>query len=282
MKSIVSQRFVECMEQLYDEKRIASYRQMAQNLEFAPQNLHDIRKHKRDAPIELIRKAIEVYKFNANYLFMGSGPRILKSDFSHDMNVLTIVSDAENNEKIVHVPVAAQAGYSNGFSDPKYISEMPCYSLPDLRYRSGSYRSFDVQGRSMEPSIEPNDRVICRFLEQKYWPSSIKNNHVYVIVTNTDVLVKRLKNEIKDFFRIQAISDNDYFDPYYIDIDEVKEVWLVETVIRAFDHYPSAMLTADKQMESQIPVSSDNVKPITSSKPRPFEGEAFDELMRGV
>ena len=266
MKSIVSQRFVECIEHLYQQRKVTSFRQLALSLDFKAQNLGEIRKGKRDVPIELLRKAIEYYRISPVFIFSGGGPKFTTTKTSQAFDVLTIVTDHKDQERIVHVPAQAQAGYVSGYRDPSFIEEMPSFSLPDMRYRSGSYRSFDVSGQSMEPGIKPHDRLIGRYVEPEYWKNGIRDNHVYILVTTTDVVVKRVMNELKTNQRIHAISDNEFFGSFYIEAEDIKEIWMVESVIRNFNHFP------EKQDEVQ-PLVRERFEPIATEKP----GESADK-----
>ena len=80
MNSIVTQRFINCHNKLRKEQRVKSSRQFAMQLEYLPQSLSEILKNRRDVTIELIRKAVEVYKMNPVYLFSGEGPLFMKED----------------------------------------------------------------------------------------------------------------------------------------------------------------------------------------------------------
>jgi phage repressor protein C with HTH and peptisase S24 domain len=113
------------------------------------------------------------------------------------MTILTVVVDEDNNEKIVHVPIPAQAGYPSEFDNPDFIQDLPSFSLPDYKYKIGTHRSFDVAGDSMEPTLFEGDKVICSYVEPNLWEIAIKNNYVYIIVTKSDILVKRVHNLLK-------------------------------------------------------------------------------------
>ena len=70
-----------------------------------------------------------------------------------NLRVLASTVNADNQENIELVPVKAQAGYTNGFSDPEYIRELQVFQLPFL---SGDkkYRTFQLRGDSMLPIPE--------------------------------------------------------------------------------------------------------------------------------
>ena len=65
------------------------------------------------------------------------------------LRVLTIVTNAQNDDRIVHVPVPAQAGYASEISNPTFIQDLPSFTLPDYKYKVGIHRSFDISGDSM-------------------------------------------------------------------------------------------------------------------------------------
>ncbi|MDC0230917.1 peptidase S24 [Aureispira] len=234
MNSVVTQRFINCHNKLKTDQRIRSSRQFALSLDYLPQSLSEILKNRRDVTIELLRKSIESYKLNPVYLFTGEGPLFMKEEGNKDFRVLTIVTDSQNDERIVHVPVPAQAGYASDLGNPVFVQTLPSYSLPDYKYKVGTHRSFDVAGDSMEPTLFEGDKVICSYLEPTLWESSVQKNCVYVVVTQADVLVKRIHNNIKDANSLKLISDNKYYEPFDIKLSKIKEIWYVRAKLSPF------------------------------------------------
>jgi phage repressor protein C with HTH and peptisase S24 domain len=232
--NIVTQRFVACHDKLKKDGRVRSSRQFAMGLDYLPQSLSEILKHRRDVTIELLRKAIEKYKINPMYIFTGEGPMFMKEEDHRNFRVLTIVTDAQNDERIVHVPTPAQAGYASEECDATFIQELPAYTLPDYKYKVGTHRSFEVSGDSMEPTLFEGDKVVCSYLEPNLWASSMKDSYVYVIVTRGDVLVKRVQNRLKDAQKLLLISDNGYYEPYEIMAKDIREIWYVRAKISPF------------------------------------------------
>lgn len=234
MNSIVTQRFIKCHNKLKEEGRVRSSRQFALSLKYLPQSLSEILKGRRDVTIELLRKAVETYKINPVFIYTGEGPMFMSEEDHKAFRVLTIVTNIQDDEKIVHVPVPAQAGYADGLSDPTFIQDLPTYSLPDYKYRVGTHRSFDVSGDSMETTLFEGDKVICSFLEPTLWETAIKNNYVYVVVTRGDVVVKRVFNHIKESKELELRSDNDFYSPYRVKLGDVREIWYVRAKISPF------------------------------------------------
>lgn len=234
MNNVVTQRFVKCIKQLKEDGVIRSMRQFATSLEYLPQSLSEILKGRRDVTIELLRKAVAFYKFNPVYIYTGEGPLFMSEEDHKSFRVLTIVTNSTNDERIVHVPVPAQAGYASELTNPVFIQDLPSFSLPDYKYKVGTHRSFDVAGDSMEPTLFEGDKVVCSFLEPTLWETSIKNNYVYVITTRADILVKRVFNKIKEEKRLELHSDNNFYEPESISLNDIREMWYVRAKISPF------------------------------------------------
>lgn len=234
--NVVTQRFLKCFEKLVAQDVVRSNRQFAQSLHYLPQSFSEIKKERRDIPVEVLILAIERYGMNANYLFRGQGEMFASANSAPDMKVLTVVTDSQNQERIVHVPVTALAGYAQESSSPAYINELPNYSLPDDKYRMGSFRSFDIEGDSMEPTLFEGDKAVCGYLEPAQWLNNIKENHVYVIVTRGDTVIKRVKNLLRTDKQLLLISDNSFYEPYRLAANDIREMWYVRTKISPFLH----------------------------------------------
>ena len=239
LNSIVTQRFIKCHNKLREENRIRSSRQFALSLEYLPQSLSEILKGRRDVTIELLRKAVEKYKINPVYIYTGEGPMFMSEEDHKSFRVLTIVTNAQEDERIVHVPVPAQAGYAGEMTNPTFVQDLPTFTLPDYKYKVGTHRSFDVAGDSMEPTLFEGDKVICSYLEPTLWESSLKDNYVYVIVTRGDVVVKRCYNKLKDEKVIELESDNNFYETYKVGVGDIREIWYVRAKISPFLPSPS-------------------------------------------
>ncbi len=250
MNNIVTQRFVKCIKQLKTDGVVRSMRQFALSVDYLPQSLSEILKERRDVTIELLRKSVELYKINPVYIYTGEGPLFMTDEDHKNLRVLTIVTNSRGDERIVYVPVPAQAGYASEMSNPTFVQDLPSFTLPDYKYKVGTHRAFDVSGDSMEPTLFEGDKVVCSFLEPTLWESSIKNNFVYVIVTRADVLVKRVFSFLKEEKQIELHSDNSFYAPYRINLSDVREIWYVRAKISPFLPSPqniSNMLREDMQ-----------------------------------
>lgn len=237
MASVVTERFIECHAILKEKGTIRTNSEFADALECSPQSMSDTLNRRRDITIELLRKAVEKYNINPVYLTLGSGPRFLNEANPSGLQILSLVTDEHNNERIVHVPIAAQAGYAQEFFDPVFVKELPTYNIPDYEFSQGTFRSFDVEGNSMYPTLHRGDRVICQYVEPGSWTYSIKENQVYVIVIENGVIVKRVKNRLKQDGYLVICSDNERYESYNLEAQQLKEVWKVKFLLKRFDHF---------------------------------------------
>ena len=234
MNNVVSQRFIKCHNKLREEKRVRSSRQFALSLEYLPQSLSEILKGRRDVTIELLRKAIAKYKMNPVYIMTGDGPMFMTEETSQSFRVLTTIRSPNEDELIVHVPLPAHSAYASELGDPSFVQDLPTYSLPDYKYKVGTHRSFDVPGDSMEPTLFEGDKVICSFLEPTLWESGIKDNYAYVIITRSDVVVRRVRNFIGESKELELMADNNFYEPYRVSMSDLREIWYVRARITPF------------------------------------------------
>ena len=140
------------------------------------------------------------------------------------LRILTVQVGADNEENIEFVGTKAAAGYgAGGFLEKEFIGNLPHFRLPDAAYRNGSFRCFQVSGESMQSTLYNGDWVICRYIER--WDRDIRDNRVYVVVTEDGIRVKRLLNRLTERGNLALQSDNMAFPVDFVDGGEVREVW---------------------------------------------------------
>lgn len=233
MNSIVTQRFIQCHQQLKQENRVRSSRQFALALDYLPQSLSEILKGRRDVTIDLLRKAVEVYQVNPIFLYTGEGELFLKPGENKELRILTVVTDHQDDERILHIPCSAQPKYAQEIGNPDFIQSLPSYSLPTQNNKTAQ-RSFDINGNHMEPTFFEGDKVVCSFVEPNQWEQGIKDQHVYVLVSNAEVLFNRVRNELKEHQLLRLYSDNSFYESNTMQLSEIQEIWQVHTRITPF------------------------------------------------
>ena len=138
-----------------------------------------------------------------------------------NLRVLTTTVNSKNAENIELVPERAKAGYTTGYADPEYIGELPVFTLPFLSDKR-KYRTFQLKGDSMLP-IPDGSWVTGEFLQD--WMNIISGNAYIVFTMNDGIVFKVVENNITTAGKLVLYSLNPLYEPYEVNISEVKEVW---------------------------------------------------------
>ena len=138
-----------------------------------------------------------------------------------NLRVLASTVNAANEENIELVPVKAQAGYTNGFADPEYISELKVFQLPFLSGEK-KYRTFQLQGDSMLPIPEKawvTGEYVLNWKELKTGEACI------VLTMDEGIVFKIVENRIEQDGMLTLYSLNPLYEPYEINVSEIREIW---------------------------------------------------------
>ena len=130
------------------------------------------------------------------------------------------------------VRIKAQAGYVKGFEQVDYMDTLEQYALPPGVNPTGAvWRYFEIDGDSMEPTLNSGDVVLATMVPAEDW-NDIKNFSVYVILTADQLLIKRLYK--KSDTEWVLISDNEEAAPQKaMNKEDVKQLWLMRRHIRS-------------------------------------------------
>lgn len=159
--------------------------------------------------LDLLHKMAKLGKVSLEYFISGT------------TELRDMVSYSRGNEgNIQLVPVKAAAGYLKGYGDEDVVRQLPRFSLPMLK--DGDYRAFEISGDSMLPLVS-GTVVVGQLLENF---EDIKNGRTYILVTKDEGIVyKRVFNRIRENGMLTLVSDNSIYETYYIDSNDVLEVW---------------------------------------------------------
>jgi len=146
-----------------------------------------------------------------------------------NLRILSLTSDTKGKENIEVVNTKAAASYIDNIQAPHYLTKLPKITLPGNQFSGGTFRAFEVKGNSMEPTIQQGAWVIGQYLQD--W-TSIKDDYIYIVVMQDAILVKRVLNRIENRQNLVLKSDNPDFENKIIDIEDVKELWLLKAELR--------------------------------------------------
>lgn len=138
-----------------------------------------------------------------------------------NLRVLASTVNEHNQENIELVPVKAQAGYTNGFSDPEYISELQVFQLPFLSGEK-KYRTFQLQGESMLP-IPEKAWVTGEYVVD--WKELKTGEACIVLTMDEGIVFKIIENRIEEEGKVILYSLNPLFEPYEIHVNGIREIW---------------------------------------------------------
>ncbi|MBL7137512.1 MAG: LexA family transcriptional regulator [Bacteroidales bacterium] len=156
-----------------------------------------------------------------------------------NLRILASTVGPDNEENIELVSEKAKAGYSSGFADPEYISILPTFRLPFLS-RQKKYRTFQISGDSMLPI--PHGAYVTGVFIQNW--TTIRDKDAYIILTAEEGIVfKVVENRIKSEGKVILHSLNPLYDPYELEVKDIREVW-------QFVHYISQEVPENANAEN--------------------------------
>lgn len=174
-----------------------------------------------------------------------------------NQRVLFPIKVNEDNEDMIEiVPTEASAGYLRGYADPEYIESLGDLKLPFLP--TGKHRAFPIKGDSMLP-IKSGSFVIAKYLEDI---SYLNNGSTYIVLTYNDGLVyKRVYDKIEEHKCLLMVSDNKRYDPYYVPVQEILELWEFTCHINLTEYDENEINTDSvAQMLTDIGVQLESIK----------------------
>jgi len=132
--------------------------------------------------------------------------------------LVPVTVDISGQNQIEIIPQKASMGYLHGYGDPEYIESLQTISLPFLR--NGKFRAFPAYGDSMPP-YKDGTYIVGRYIENL---SELKTDKTYIFITTNDgITYKRFQfNEVDG---ICVKSDNNFYEPYKIPLEDIKEIW---------------------------------------------------------
>ncbi|MFH6987904.1 XRE family transcriptional regulator [Flavobacterium collinsii] len=202
-------------------KKEVSQQYVADSLSISRDRLAKYEEGKSQPPFEILIKLSHYYYVSIDLLLTAD---IRKVDIDGLMKLddnrilLPIVVDTKGANIIEIIPHKAKAGYLNGYSDPEFVESLQHISLPFLG--TGKFRTFPVEGDSMPPHKD-GSFIVGRYVENE---QDVRDGRTYVLLTkNEGIVYKRLKRIDKRSFML--ISDNNFYEPYPVQISEILEIW---------------------------------------------------------
>lgn len=237
--------------------------QFADALEIKRASVGAYEEDRAEPKYELLRKIARFYELTMDELaseVIDEKWRPQPKSNASNLRVLSITVDGNERENIELVPVKASAGYLNGYGDPEYIADLPKFSLP--MFNQGTYRAFEIKGDSMLP-LPSGSVIIGEYVENWH---DIKPGQTYVIVSKADgVVYKRIAYKFKEEKGIKLVSDNKTYESYWVNTDDIIEIWKAKAFISTELPEPSPEPTMET-LTSMMAQMQKTIKSVVDNK----------------
>lgn len=183
------------------------------------------------------------------------------------LRVLATTINSDNNENIELVSEKAKAGYTTGFADPEYISQLPRFQMPFLS-KQKKYRTFQLSGDSMLP-IPEGSWVTGEYVQD--WSQVISGQAYVVFTLDNGIVFKVVENMLEKEGIFRMYSLNPLYEPYDVPVTEIKEIWKFIHFIST--EIPEPMLPQDELLKTVALLKNDVLKIKSKVFPGPSNSE---------
>jgi len=222
-----------------------------------PTSTADIERGKTKISGKIVMELFRQFNINPLWLFGKSLEKHICIK-GGDVSPKVITVNHDNTDAILLVNQKAAAGYPHNVQDVDWYQTLPVFNLPLPQYRNATYRGFQVEGDSMLPNIRPNDWVLGRAVSNI---SDASDNRIYIIVLHDSVLVKKL-HKVSNTSKIKLISLNESYLPITVNIEDIQELWQVNSKLTFGLEEPSESSLL-KQLQQSMEELKGQIKRLT-------------------
>jgi transcriptional regulator with XRE-family HTH domain len=224
--------FLRNLKYLRNKKKITQTN-LARLLEVSRQTIQGYENGKAEPVISILQKICDYFEISVQ--------QIIEVDLSNtreeeeekeialknkNIRVIAISKDLSEQQNIELVPIHATAGYALNFSNASFIESLQAFSIPKLN--EGTYRAFEIQGKSMLP-ISEGSIIVSKYVEHINY---LKNNKRYILILKDEGIVfKRVVKDKEMANRVILFSDNPEYQPFTTHLSNILELWeMVATI----------------------------------------------------
>ena len=209
---------------------------------------------KLEPSVPFLKKFCEVFNLDYRGLFVERQPISANAAYIGELSGGVVELSKSGNEFIdlgngqflMIVPLVepyAQAGYTSGYSDERFIEELPKHTIIVNQRHKGLYRAFRVMGDSMDDdskkSICDGDIVTGRSIEKHHWTSRFHLHKFtdYIIVHKEGVIIKTItEHDVEEgiIYCQSRNQDKSKYRDYELNLSEVNQIFNVVDVTRSW------------------------------------------------
>lgn len=184
----------------------------------------DIERGKTRLTGSVVSELLSQFGINPLWLYGQSRQKYLELTRG-DVSPKVVSVNSAQEENIMLVNVKAAAGYPHNVQDVDWYEQLPAFDIPLPEYRNATYRGFQIEGDSMLPSFRPGEWVLGKAVGTV---EEANENKVHVFVLHDSVMIKKLQRTT-DPKKVLLISLNNQYAPLELNIDDIQELWQVNS-----------------------------------------------------
>ncbi|WP_424495185.1 XRE family transcriptional regulator [Salinimicrobium sp. GXAS 041] len=212
----------------------------------------DIERGRTKLSGKVLAELLRQFGINPLWLFGESRQKHLELT-KGDVSPKVVSVNSAENENIVLVNVRAAAGYPHNIQDVDWYQQLPAFDMPLPEYRNATYRGFQIEGDSMTPNLQSGEWVLGKAVPTI---EEASNNKIYVVVLYDSVLVKKLQR-LPDPSKVVLISINEEYLPIEVPINDIQELWQVNSKLTFNLDAPSESTLLKQLQESMNELKND-------------------------
>ncbi|RRB02468.1 XRE family transcriptional regulator [Larkinella rosea] len=160
------------------------------------------------------------------------------------LQVREVLHSVKDDQELIEVvPIPASMGYAQGgYADQEFMADLEKFHLPLPGISPDRlYRLFSTEGDSMYPAVTEGSHILGEYVEDWY---SIKSGTNCIFVLQTEGIVfKKAVNELTTKQRFELHSLNTFYKPYYVPIEDIKEIWKFKKLLTDVLPEPESSMT---------------------------------------
>jgi transcriptional regulator with XRE-family HTH domain len=126
--------------------------------------------------------------------------------------------------------------YIEHWSDNDFVNDLPKHAFSVEKLQLGTYKAFTSSDSSMNnasyQSITPYDIAVGKKIDKVQWDKVGKHsrkNQDYVVVTNEDILIRKIKpSKSEKFLHCQCLNpDKENYPDLEIDFNDINEIYII-------------------------------------------------------
>lgn len=205
-----------------------SQAEVAQNLKVSRSNYSQIELGNQFPTFEVLCRIASFYSKTYEWILHGSALRKEQEQegfpFCRDAASYHTALNNDKTGNIILVRYKNRTDYVSNLTDPDFLNRQEVFFAPFLK-GTRSVRAFEVEGNSMRNALYHGDILISR---QILNPEDIVNQSVYVLVTESEIIIERIVVSNRATGVIVCVSDIDPLNRRTISFSELKEIWKAE------------------------------------------------------